>query len=231
MFSSGILPDRHTLGLGLVLLAGLLWAAVQNYLVFPPLMEILTVVATWAIFVTAWNSRYVVRNSYLSFIGTACLFVGLIDLLHVLSYESMRAFFADVNLKYQLHIIARCLHAVALVIAPFLLEKRFKVRTLYIFAAFSALTVALLLSVFYWRNFPTCFLEGTGPTAFLKMSQNAAILFFLASISTLSLKRSEFETGAFLALVISITLSMLSELAFTLHIFFFYGPPTGQPIF
>jgi len=87
MFDSDILPDKHSLILGAAFLAGLLWAAVRDYLIFHTLIGIFTVVALWSIFVTAWNSRHIVRNVYFSFIGIAFLFAVLIELLHILSYN------------------------------------------------------------------------------------------------------------------------------------------------
>ncbi|MGC9966590.1 MAG: MASE3 domain-containing protein [Syntrophobacteraceae bacterium] len=225
MFASGILPDRHTLSLGLALTAGLLWVSTLDYLVFHALIEIITVVATWGVFVTAWNSRYIVRNPCISFVGNAYLFVGLIDVLHILSYKSVSVFFNNPDLGSQLQIIARCMQAVSLLIAPFLFGKRFK--TGYVFAAFSALTAGLLLSVFYWRNFPPCFIGEIVPTEFGKMSQNAVILVFLAAIFALFFKRNGLELSAFRTLLASISLSLLSELAFALHTLLLW--PTEEP--
>ena len=223
MFGSGILPDRHTLTLGLLLLAGLLGIALKDHQIFQTIIGILTVVGLWGIFVTAWNSRYLVRNSYLSFIGIAYLFVGLISLLHIISNRGM-GFTADANLPAQLWIIASCLQSAALVIAPFLLGRGLK--TGLVFASFSLVSTGLLASVLYWHNFPPFFIEGIGPTGFAETSEYVTILFFLASIVTLSLKRSAFEFDAFWALVASLTLSALSQLSLSLHTKFFWA--TGE---
>ena len=220
MFGSGILPDRHTLTLGLLLLAGLFGIALKDHHIFQTIIGIFTVVGLWGIFVTAWNSRYLVRNAYLSFIGIAYLFVGLIDLLHILSNKGM-GFTADANLPAQLWIIASCLQSAALVIAPFLLDRELK--TGLVFASFSLVSAGLLVSVLYWHNFPAFFIEGIGPTDFAETSEYVTILFFLASIVTLSLKRPAFEVGAFWALVASLTLSALSELSLSFHTKFFWA--------
>ena len=223
MFGSGILPDRHTITLGLLLLAGLLGIALKDHPIFQTIIGIFTVVGLWGIFVTAWNSRYLVRNSYLSFIGIAYLFVGLISLLHIISNKGM-GFTADANLPAQLWIIASCLQSAALVIAPFLLGRELK--TGIVFASFSLVSAGLLASVLYWHNFPAFFIEGIGPTGFAETSEYVTILFFLASIVTLSLKRPAFEADAFWALVASLTLSALSQLSLSLHTKFFWA--TGE---
>ena len=72
-----------------------------------------------------------------------------------------------------------------------------------------------LLSVLYWKNFPVCFVEGVGFTPFIKISEFVICLILLASILTLWLKRSEFESGIFRLLVFSLAVSVLSEIAFT----------------
>jgi signal transduction histidine kinase len=212
MFGSGIVPDKHSLVLGTAFLAALLWVAVRDYLIFHTLIGIVTIVALWSIFATSWNSRHIVGNVYFLFIGIAFLFAGLIEELHILSYKGM-AIFGDANQSAQLGIIARSLESAALVIAPLLLGKRLK--TGLIFVAFGAVAAGSLLSVFYWHNFPACFIDGIGPTGFNKISEYVIILLFIASIFILSLKRHQFEFGVFQALVASLTLLTISQLAFT----------------
>ena len=223
MFGSGIAPDKHSLILGAALLAGMLWVAVRDYLIFHTLIGIVTVVVVWSIFVTAWNSRRIVRNAYFSFIGIAYLFAGLLELLHILSYKGM-AIFGNADQSAQLGIIARSLESAALVIAPLLQRKRLK--TGLVFIVFGAVAAGSLLSVFYWRNFPVCFIDGIGPTGFEKISEYVIILLFIASIFTLSLKRRQFELNAFRALAASLTLSTISELAFTANTSFLL--PTNE---
>ncbi len=212
MQGSDIAPDKHSMILGSAFLAGLFWVAIRDYLIFHTLIGIVTVVAVWSIFVTAWNSRHIVRNAYFSIIGIACLFTGLIELLHILSYKGM-AIFGDANQSAQLGIIAHGLQSASLVVAPLLHGKRLK--TGHVLVAFGAVAAGSLLSVFYWRNFPICFIEGIGPADFEKIGEYVIIALFIASIFILSLKRRQFEIGVFRALTVSLALFAISELAFT----------------
>ncbi len=214
MFGSGIVPDKHSLILGTALLAGLLWVGVRDFLIFHTLIGIVTVVAVWSIFFTAWNSRQIVRNIYFSFIGIAYLFAGSVELLQILSYKGI-ALFGDAGQSAQLRLVARSLESAALVIAPLLLGR--KLKTGPVLVAFGAVAAVALLSVFYWRNFPACLIDGIRPTGFEKISEYVIILLFIASIFILSLKRQQFEFSMFLALVTSITLFIISELAFTAY--------------
>lgn len=214
MFGSGIVPDRQTLILGTILFAGLFWVA-QDYPVFHALIGVCTVVAIWGVFVTAWNSRYIVGNAYFHFVGIAYLFVGLIQLLHILSYKGLAVFAGNTAQSVQLGIAARGLQAAVLAAAPLLTGRKSKISLF--FAAFGAVSAALLLSIFYWRNFPTCFLEGTGSTACNAISECIIILLFLSSIFTLFLKRLQFDLSTLWALAASLALSTLAELAFALN--------------
>jgi signal transduction histidine kinase len=223
MLGSGIAPDKHSLLLWTSLLAGLSWVAVRDYLIFHTLIGIITVAVLWSIFATAWNSRHIVRSVYFSFIGIAFLFAGFIELLHVLSYRGM-AISGDANQFAQLQIIALGLQSAALLIAPLLQGKRLK--TGLVFVAFGAVAAGSLLSVFYWRNFPVCFIDGIGPTGFEKISEYVIILLFIASVFVLLLKSDQFELDVFRTLAASLTLFIMSELAFTANTSFLL--PTNE---
>ncbi|MHC4757783.1 MAG: MASE3 domain-containing protein, partial [Planctomycetota bacterium] len=74
------------------LLAGLWFVSLSNYLLFHTVAELTGIVVACCIFVIAWNSRRVTKNTYLLFLGIAYLFVAALDLLHTLSYEGMGVF-------------------------------------------------------------------------------------------------------------------------------------------
>lgn len=217
MFRSGILPDKQTLLLGAFILAGLLWIGLNDYLVFHSLIEIFTVVIGWGIFIIAWNSRQLIQNGYLLFLGVAYLFVGFVDIVHMLSYKGMGVFAAhDANLPTQLWVITRYLESLSLLAAPFFIGRR--VKSGFFFAAFTAITALAFTAVFQWRIFPDCFVEGIGLTPFKKTSEYIICLILLGSLFTLWLKRSEFDKGIFWLLVSSIFITILSEMTFTLYV-------------
>jgi len=217
VFRSEILPDKYTALLGLLLLTALYWTGMHDYLVFHSLVEVFTVVVAWGIFVVAWNARHLVDNGYLLFLGIAYLFIGWVDLFHMLSYKGMGVFQSGgANLPTQLWVITRFLEAVSLLIAPFFIVR--KINTGVVFALYSVVVSLLLLSVFYWRIFPDCFIEGVGLTPFKKICEYAICLILAGSLVTLWMKHSEFERHIFWMLTCSIILTLLSELAVTLYI-------------
>ena len=76
----------------ILILAGLWATSLYSDLLFHTLAELFNVVVAGTIFILAWNFRYFYRDRFLVFIGTAFLFIGLIDLLHILTFPGMTIF-------------------------------------------------------------------------------------------------------------------------------------------
>jgi PAS domain S-box-containing protein len=197
-------------------LVGLYLISLYNYLLFHSIAEIFSILIACCIFVVAWNSRRLLENNYLVFIGIAYLFVGVLDLAHTLTYKGMNIFPGQgANLPTQLWITARFLESVSLVIAPFFIDRR--LNSNLVFFAYSVI-VALLLAVFHLKLFPDCFVEGVGLTLFKKISEYVISLLFLASIALLLRKREQFDPDVLRLLVASIIVTIGAELAFTFYV-------------
>ncbi|HUV37022.1 MAG TPA: MASE3 domain-containing protein [Patescibacteria group bacterium] len=201
---------------GVGVLVGLYLISLRNYLLFHGIAEIFSIVIAVCIFVLAWNTRGLMENSYLLFLGIAYLFVGMIDLLHTLAYIGMNVFpGGTTNLPTQLWITGRYLESMSLLVAPLLLGRRPRVRML--FAGYAVLSLVFLVLIFHWKVFPTCFVEGVGLTPFKKISEYVISLFLLGSIVALSRKREHFDPGVLRLLVASVVVTIASELSFTLY--------------
>ncbi|MCL4562980.1 MAG: hypothetical protein M1281_20495 [Chloroflexi bacterium] len=75
---------------GLLVVLGLSLASLYSILLFHSLAEIFFVVVAFSILIIAWNSRPFMENSFLTFIGVAYLFIGLLVLAHLLRSEERR---------------------------------------------------------------------------------------------------------------------------------------------
>jgi PAS domain S-box-containing protein len=205
-----------TILLGALVLLGLYLTSRSSYLLFHSLAEIFSVVVAFGIFVLTWNSRRFIDNSYILFLGIAYLFIGTIDLVHTLAYQGMGVFPGyGSNLATQLWIAARYLLSVSFLAAPLLIGR--KLRPSFVFLGYIVVTTLLLVSIFYWHNFPVCYVEGVGLTPFKKISEYVISFFFLASIFLLYRRRTEFDTSVFRFLAASMGVAICSELAFTLY--------------
>ena len=191
--------------------------SIYNFLLFHSLVEIFSIVVAFGIFVLAWNARKITDNNYLLFIGIAFLFIGFLDLIHTLAYKGMGVFsIGGGNLSTQLWIATRYTHSISFLIAPFFIGR--KLRANSVFLNYVVLISLLLGSIFYWNIFPVCFIEAGGLTPFKKISEYIIALIFLAAIVLLYRKRHEFDQGVLQLLIISIFMTIGSELAFTFYI-------------
>jgi len=190
-------------------------ASRHHYVVFHTTIELFAVVVACGIFTLAWNCRGPGQNNYLLFLGIAYLFVGGIDTLHALSYAGVNVFptYSD-DLATQLWIGARYIEALALLAAPVLPRKR--IPAILILACFASVTTLLLLSIFQWRIFPACFVDGQ-LTIFKKTSEYIISATLLASIALLWRIRDAFAPRILKMIAASIGLTVASELSFTLY--------------
>ncbi|MBN2026893.1 MAG: PAS domain S-box protein [Actinobacteria bacterium] len=204
------------LAVGVVVFAVLFVISRNNYLLFHGIAEIFSSLVAFTIFVLAWHTRSYTENDYLLFLGIAYLFVGMLDLVHMLAYSGMGVFGGyGTNLATQLWISARYIEAASLLLAPFFLARRLRVWTDV--AVYSAVSFFVIISIFYLDIFPTCFVEGTGLTPFKRISEYVISLILIAAIVALFRKRDEFDPRVFWLMVSSISITVASELCFTLY--------------
>jgi hypothetical protein len=123
--------------------------------------ELFSVVIGCGTFMIAWNARRFLNNNYLLLLGTACLFVAVLDLAHALAYKGMNILPGnDANQATQLWIAARFTESLSLLLAPAFLHRRMK-RDWCLQGMASA--HYFMLSIFAWPVFPVCYIEGSGP--------------------------------------------------------------------
>jgi signal transduction histidine kinase len=202
----------------LVFIAGLYFISLYSYLLYHSIVELFTVVIAFGIFVVAWNSKRFLDNDYLLFIGIAYLYVASLDLFHTLAYKGMGIFtaFSGSNLATQLWISSRYLESISVLLAVLFIFRKINYKVQFI--VYSIFTSLILLSIFYWKIFPVCYIEGSGLTPFKVISEYIISFILLASIFFLCLYRKEFSRTVFRFIVVSIAITILSELSFTLYL-------------
>ena len=189
-----------------------------NYLLFHSIVELFSVVIAFTVFAITWNSLGYIKNPYLIIVGISYLFIGVLDLLHTLSYKGMPIF---VNYDYyanQLWIAARYMESITLLTAFTLLQGGRNIKAGLVFAGYTIITGILIASIFYWRIFPICFVDGMGLTDFKIYSEYAICSILLATIISLIKNRKFFADSIYRLLLLSIIYTIISELAFTIYI-------------
>ena len=200
-------------------LVGLYFLSSYDYLIFHVIVEFFSIVIAFAIFTIAWNTKHITENSYFLFIGITFVFVAILDLFHMLSYNGMNIFspeqFPGANLATQLWLATRYLFAVSLLLP--LLFIRSKVKENTILAAYTIVTGLLFASILVWQNFPLAYIAGTGLTMFKVASEFAISGIILVAIVFLVKKRNEFSDEIFKLLLVAMALGIATEMAFTVY--------------
>jgi hypothetical protein len=189
----------------------------DSYLLFHGVVEIFSTVILWSVFVLAFNTRRFLKTSYFIFLGTGFLFVGIFDIFHTLAYKGMKVFPGSDsgNLSTQLWIATRYLLGFSYLLAPFFLRKKVGFRPLFVI--FSMITAVLFLAILWKPAFPACYIPGTGLTLFKINSEYIICIILLTSIWLLNRNRTAFHGDVFHYLVWSVSLTIASELSFTLY--------------
>lgn len=213
--------DREKIANGLLLAAlsaGLYLTSLNSYLLFHSIAELFSILVAFSVFTIAWNARRYIINPYLLFVGVASLFIGALDLLHTLSYKGM-AIFTDYDYyANQLWIAARYMESLTLLAAFYFLRSGRRPNVGLLLSIYTAATALLILSIFTWKVFPICFIEGRGQTPFKIYSEYAICLILSGSLALLFANRRRFERGVYLCVAWSIVFTMISELAFTFYV-------------
>lgn len=188
-----------------------------NYLLYHSIAELFSILIAFSIFIIGWNSRKFMDNSYFLLLGIAYLFIGLIDLIHTLGYTGMGIFLGyETNLPAQLWIAARYLEAISLLIALLLINKKFGYK--YLFLLYGIIFTLIIMTIFYWKIFPTCFIEGEGLTLFKIYSEYLINAILFINIILIIRSRIKFEKLIYYYIIISIISTICAEMAFTLYI-------------
>ena len=199
-------------------LIGLYFTTYINYLLFHSLAEIFSIVVAFSFFLITWNSKYYIKNQYLLFIGIAYLFIAFLDLLHTLTYKGMPIFVDYDYYANQLWIGARYLESITLLIAFYFLGSEKIYKPDIIFFVYTIITATLILSIFYWKIFPVCFIDEHGLTTFKKVSEYIICSILLCGIALLYKNKNRFDSKVYHSLFLSIICTIISELAFTFYI-------------
>ena len=191
-----------------------------NYLLFHSLAEVISAFSSFLIFVivlSVW--QHLENNNYLCFLGIAFFFTGLIDVLHLLAFTGMSIFNEfDENLPIQLWILARYTEALALLIATMLIKKNYSINKYLLFFTYTLIVGFGFATIFYWRIFPVCFIEGEGLTPFKINSEYIICIIFTMSMFMMIKRRKFFNSEIIRLVLLSIFFQIITELAFTTYL-------------
>jgi PAS domain S-box-containing protein len=193
----------------------LFFASKYNYNLFHVIADGVSIVVATCAFVILWNSRRFKDNDYFTLVGIALVFFAILDFAHVLGNKNMGVFPGYGNLGPTFYIASRYVLSISLVLAPLFIKR--KLNAVLAFLSYIVVTCLVLLSVFYWRNFPACIVEGVGLTPFKVISDYVTCIILAGAGIVMFANRQSFDPRVFRTITFSILFFIATGLAFTLY--------------
>ncbi len=194
---------------GVFALAGFYAVSQYNYLLFHSLVEVLAAIVAVAVFMLFWNARRFMGNSFFLFIGIACLFTGILDLMHVLTYRGTSVFPGmNGDESIQLKTAGRWIAGLSFLVAPLFLRRR--VKPLVILFAYSTVFLLVCCLVFC-KVLPAFYTPEKGMTVSEHIGRCVSCVLFLTTAGLIAAKRRELDARVFRLLFAALLVSAVSE--------------------
>lgn len=187
-----------------------------GYLFFHTVVEMACVLIGLLMYVFASYTYPYSQNRFLLFLGSAYLFISILDFFHLITFSGMNVFpDFDTNVPTQLWIAGRMLEGISLFLIPIISERRFPLKSLNLL--YGVFTLGSIVTIMRLNVFPTCYIEGVGLTGF-KIGVEYLICLLIGGGMYFLWKRKEIiAPSVYMATMGSMTLTIVSELALTLY--------------
>lgn len=200
---------------GAAVIAGFYSLRLESYLLFHTAAEMAGAVVLFSVFILAWNQRRSLDNGYLAVLGISSLFLAVVGLLHTMAYKGMGVFTEyGANLPTQLWIAGQYVQGLTLLAAPFAIGRRNRPEWL---AVLYALVTGVLVWLIFAGHFPTCYIDGSGLTAFKRISEVIISALMIGGLWALWRRRDAFDPDVLRPLMWFVALTVAAELIFTLY--------------
>ncbi len=188
--------------------------AQYSFLAFHTFIELFTIFISFLMFTLAWSTRAYTKNNFLIFLACGYLWIGSLDLMHVLAQKGIFTEGND-NLSMQFRLAARYLEALLLLTAPFVAIKKTKEYLLISF--FGGLVVGLSLLILSGQ-FPISYIEGQGATGFNIYSEYLIVFILASALISLLYKGAGICAMERKFIIASIVMTICAELLFTNYV-------------
>ncbi|MEI6520531.1 MAG: MASE3 domain-containing protein [bacterium] len=189
-----------------------------NRLLFHTLIEGISIVVFFSIFILTWNTRHLHLNNFLILLGISMLFVGALDGLHLITFKNMGVIPAakiEENIPTQLWIAARYVQALSLLAAVLVFNKKVNCWCA-IMLSYLAVT-AIVISLIFNGIFPQCY-DIQGLTNFKIFSEYFISIVFIAALIIFDIRKPVIDKRSHSLIVYAIAFAVMSEIAFTWYV-------------
>lgn len=186
-----------------------------NMSMFHMLSELFAIGIAVMSFVVSWHTFPYIQNRFLLFLGCAYFWVGVIDLTHTLTFKNILGMDnITAGTTIQLWINARFLEASALLLASFSFYRHASPKKIFLtFGLIAAISTAFVF--LHWL--PDMFVPGKGLTSIKIYSEYTIIAILLLAAITIKILHPHIERSIRNLIWLSIALTIIAELAFTLY--------------
>jgi PAS domain S-box-containing protein len=189
----------------------------ESYVLFHTVVELFSIIVAFAVFIVTWNSRKIMDNQYLYFVGISYAFIGILDLLHTLTFPGMNVVSGEAFYANQFWVGTRFIEAATLVVGFYVMHRPKKPNADLIFAVYFIISLVLTLSILSWHIFPVCYISGVGQTPFKIFAEYLIIAILIVAGYLLYRHRRRFSDNVYRYLIFSLVFTILSEFCFTLY--------------
>ncbi len=184
--------------------------------------ETFSIIVSFSIFGVGYYTYSQSQNRYALFLSCAFLAIGLIDMMHMLSFPNMPAFITpnSTNKGILFWISARLISAIALIVSVYIYTDTVKLwisKKYLLPAALIISALVFVVAIFYPSYLPIMFIEGSGLTA-SKLLLEWIVVGLFAGAFILYWRRFLKTGETFIILILAaLIISIFSELSFTLY--------------
>jgi len=196
-----------------------------SFLLFHTLAELFFIMMAVSVAVVAWVLREYLDDDFSLLLGAALVTTGTLRMVHAIDFSGMVVISSpDPNQATQLWVAAVYLLSVSLAVSPLFIGRR--VRLSAVVAVYGGATAAVLLSIYRWDVFPTCYVVGSGLTPFKKVSEYVVCGIFVVAVVMLLRRRAALRPAAVRLLVVALALMVAAEFLFTIYVGVYTWPLT-----
>ena len=203
--------------LGAALVAAAYWVGIYDYLLFHTLAEAFTILVGIAMASIVLHTLRYQDRPFIIILGIAFGCAVVFDILHTLTYYGVDILIAAPrNMATELWIVARYFDSVGMLLAC--LSLQLPLRPSHVLAWYLTATILALLSLFYWNNFPDCYIDGVGLTTFKIASEYLICAILLAGGALLYRHRGAFQPRIYTFLTRFFLFTIATELMMTTYL-------------
>ncbi|GBF38855.1 MASE3 domain-containing protein [Leptospira johnsonii] len=194
---------------------------IPPYLVFHNIAESFSIIVSMSIFGVGWFTYAQSKDSHTLFLGTACLGIALMDMMHMLGYTGMPDLLTpnSPNKSTQFWIIVRLFAAISFLVSAFVPnENGLFTRKRWILIVPGLVSIFTFIGVTYYPDLlPVTFSPEIGLTHFKRVSEFVIIFILVLALIAYRFRIPRFGWSHTKYYIYAFIFSIFSELVFAVY--------------